>query len=230
MGFTLIELLVVIAVLSVLAMLLLPVLARGKESAINTKCINNLRQVGIALSLYVNDSGHYIHTRLQDERTGAILQRDELLNRYLWSERTPANWPFYHQLFSCPQKASFPYYYNDSGIGPFWRVPTLGLDGFPHNPPVSESQVRSPAEMIAFCETVRGYIGVMFGVNAYDFRVPRTGRTNEIYAHRQRINAVHCDAHVNSIRRYDFLKPSEGTRRRWNSDNEPHDEYWPVVP
>lgn len=47
-GFTLIELLVVITVIAILAALLLPVLARGKELARTTACSNNIRQLGLA--------------------------------------------------------------------------------------------------------------------------------------------------------------------------------------
>src|SRR5262249_18323389 len=56
-AFTLVELLVVIAIISVLAMLLLPVLARGKTSAQRVKCISNLRQLGLATHLYWDENG-----------------------------------------------------------------------------------------------------------------------------------------------------------------------------
>ena len=55
-AFTLIELLVVIAIISVLASLLLPVMAKGKQSAQSIACVGNLRQIGIALNTYVQDN------------------------------------------------------------------------------------------------------------------------------------------------------------------------------
>jgi len=62
-GFTLIELLVVIAIIAILAAILFPVFSQAKQAAKATACLSNMKQIGLSLMLYQNDTDDQIFFR-----------------------------------------------------------------------------------------------------------------------------------------------------------------------
>ena len=68
MAFTLIELLVVIAIIGILAAMLLPILARAKESGRRISCLNNLTQLSLAAHMFVNDNQGSYPPRSETDR------------------------------------------------------------------------------------------------------------------------------------------------------------------
>src|SRR5258708_5894686 len=80
-GFTLIELLVVIAIIAILAAILFPVFARAREKARQAACSSNMRQIGLALTMYRSD---YDEQQPESSPDTNLNQLDSCDTTYTW--------------------------------------------------------------------------------------------------------------------------------------------------
>ena len=147
-GFTLVELLVVIAVIAVLSAILFPVLAKAREKARQTRCLSNLKQIGLALGMYATDYDE-MYPALWTGYTRTVYAH--LLMPYMKST----------QMWTCPAEPTqswsgglnslgaadrcMGYGYNVSGTTHPHVGAGRGTDGYQG---VSETDIQLPAEHI----------------------------------------------------------------------------------
>ena len=241
-AFTLIELLVVIAIIAILAGLLLPSLASAKEQGRTARCISNVRQMGLALTMYVDDHGVYPPLRFPSANPQFVHGWYDTLSPYL------NKWTNGISVFRCP---SFKFRHAgttgitvpiDSGVGSYGYnsdAPyslSLGsfLAGQDPSQLLRESQVVAPAQMLALGDSylierqpekiMEGmaelqYIPIKFRRGTVGFKREQR-ETNA--RHRGRHNVAFCDGHVEGIKHTKLFADDMEARRIWNYDHEPH--------
>jgi prepilin-type N-terminal cleavage/methylation domain-containing protein/prepilin-type processing-associated H-X9-DG protein len=229
-AFTLIELLVVIAIIAILAAMLLPALSHAKESGRSAACKSNLRQIGIAMSLYLSDFQKY--PLWLTTSTG-----------YYWDAAVLPFASNNRNVFRCPSNLKAPpwtnnpadpqqnpsYDYNMAGSARFaltGTTPNLGLDGGAKCLP--ENQVKAPSDMIAVIDAtdLAGYSGRDHDADDYTVPVNLLAEVVVSPRHNYGANAVFCDAHVEFGKLTAWMAKTNPARQRWNKDNQSHPETW----
>jgi prepilin-type N-terminal cleavage/methylation domain-containing protein/prepilin-type processing-associated H-X9-DG protein len=150
-AFTLIELLVVIAIIAILAAILFPVFAQAREKARATTCLNNTKQIGLALRMYLDDyEGAYPFSWFGGGGYGFdVALNPYIKNTALWAcpsnPTPPETWPGYVKAGLSGMIRS---YAMNAGVGTDQR-----------KTPVYETELQTPAETIMMEETTDTYNG-----------------------------------------------------------------------
>ena len=109
-GFTLLELLVVLAIVTILSSLLFPVLSRGKTRAKQASCLNNLKQINLAVHLYADEQGDKVAAAPGiNSSVEEWFRFKDLVNQTAGLSRAPSA---AQNLFICPADTFF---YSSSG-------------------------------------------------------------------------------------------------------------------
>jgi prepilin-type N-terminal cleavage/methylation domain-containing protein/prepilin-type processing-associated H-X9-DG protein len=209
--FTLIELLVVIAVIAVLAAILFPVLAQAREKARAAACMSNLKQLGHAEQIYLQDYD------------GVYAQSWSLKGEYGWDV---ALLPYVKtlQIYDCPSNKTTPRWW--TGYKKYANVDRPGIPGdyamnediSPHlqsgdRAGITESQVTDPAGTILLTEIWDHQAKA----NLPPIPVILAAVKDDVCAlvpfniHQSRSNYCFCDGHAKSLR-------VEQTWKMWRTD------------
>ena len=209
-AFSLVELLVVLAIIAILAALLLPPLASARAKARSIHCQNNMRQLGLATRMYLDDQlpwpDHLIRLEANSHKnTGS---RDSIWRCSSTSSDDPLRGAFSD------------YQLNFYGSGN--KLKPLGL-GFKRK----EQDLVSFVHMIVLGEMA--YVSIFAPPSSIvwlDMPFSSNSGYQLRWRHTAQANSLFADGHVENSNRKNLIGSDAAVRSRWNRDNQPHNENW----
>jgi prepilin-type processing-associated H-X9-DG protein len=215
------------------------VISQSKKRAQQIQCVSNLHQLGVGLLVILSNNHGYplwVDTNIKDNKNPDKYWFTQLETDGLGISNPATNF-LKTGVWHCPveQQPSLSYGYNGFGFGS--KTNSLGLSGqysiisnmlIIASPPIRESEVVAPSDMMAMGETFVPNAGGFIRGSTNYFVNSLEKNHHASLRHQGKANVVFCDSHVESPT-LDFLftDTTDAALSRWNRDHQPHRELLP---